>query len=136
MQMGGFSGFGQLQQTLQQSRQQQDKSQQFIKQLKGSRDVFEDVAGITEQSDGTTVDEGDKALKKAAEGLEGLFINLLVKQMRKTVPENKLLDGGHGGKMFREKLDQKYSNMIAKEKDFGIASTIQDQLTGQIAPAE
>jgi len=132
MQLGGI---GELQQSLHQDSIEQSHQQEFEQQLRGFQGIMDDIPGIVDQT-GEMADDEHAALREAAEGLEGLFVNMLVKQMRSTVPDNKLLDGGHGGKMFREKLDQKYSNLIARQKNFGIAGAIYDQFVGQIAPAE
>ncbi len=130
MQLGGIN---ELQQSLQQHNIEQSRQQDFEQQLRGFQGIMDDIPGVVDQT-GEVADGEHEALKEAAEGLEGLFVNMLVKQMRSTVPDNELLDGGHGGEMFREKLDQKYSNLIARQKDFGIASAIYDQLAGQISP--
>ncbi|MGM0380773.1 MAG: rod-binding protein [bacterium] len=130
MQLGGINS---IQQGVNQHSVEKSEQQKFKQKLEKSQGVMDDVPGVASQSGDVQVDDGKEALEEAAEGMEGLFVNLLVKQMRKTVPDNKLLDGGQGGKMFREQLDKKYANLIAREKDFGIASAIYDQLSGQIS---
>lgn len=129
MQIGGI---GELQQTQHQHSMEQNRQEDFERQLQGFEGIMDDIPGVVDGSGELAADE-DEALREAAEGLEGLFVNMLVDQMRDTVPDNELLDGGHGGEMFQEKLDQKYSNLIARDRDFGIASAIYDQLSGQIS---
>ena len=74
-------------------------------------------------------DEKHLALKKATEQFEAYFLNELLKEMRRTVPENKLLsDGGHGQQIFRDMMDGKLSESMASRGDLGMARMMYDQL--------
>ncbi len=75
-------------------------------------------------------------LKKAAQQFEGYFLNAMLKEMRKTVPEDKLLgDDGHGQEIFRDMMDQTISESMSKRGDFGIAKMMYDQLASSLGDA-
>ena len=75
-------------------------------------------------------------LKKATQQFEGYFLHELLKEMRKTVPEDKLLgDDGHGQEIFRDMMDQTMSESMSKRGDFGIAKMMYDQLAPALGDA-
>ena len=47
----------------------------------------------------------DAELRKIAQDFEAVFVNLLLKEMRKTVPEGGLLGSDAGAKVYREIMD-------------------------------
>ena len=66
-------------------------------------------------------------LKKAAMDFEALFINRMLKQMRKGVHENALFGNSHAEKMYRSMLDTEYSKEMSKSGGFGLAETLLNQ---------
>jgi Rod binding domain-containing protein len=48
-------------------------------------------------------------LKRAAQAFESVFAQMLMKSMRATVKESELFHGGRGEDVFRELLDQRFS---------------------------
>jgi flagellar protein FlgJ len=76
-----------------------------------------------------TLDKKHGDLKKATQQFEGYFLHELLKEMRKTVPEDKLLgDDGHGQEIFRDMMDQTLSETLSQRGDFGLARMMYDQL--------
>ena len=68
-------------------------------------------------------------LKKATQQFEGYFLQEMLKEMRKTVPEDKLLpDDGHGQQIFQDMMDQKLSENMSSRGDLGMAQMMYDQL--------
>jgi peptidoglycan hydrolase FlgJ len=72
-----------------------------------------------------------KALDAATRDLESVFVYMLLKEMRKTVPENKLINGGKGEEIFRDMLDEEMSKKMAAGpgEGIGIAKMLYDQLS-------
>ncbi len=66
-------------------------------------------------------------LKKVAKELEGLFLSLVFKQMRKTVPKTDFLHGGLAEDIFEDLLWDRYAQKAAEMSKFGIAKKIYDQ---------
>ncbi len=74
-------------------------------------------------------DKAHTDLKKATQQFESYFINELFKEMRKTVPQDKLLaDDGNGKQIFQDMMDQKLSDNMSSRGDLGLAKMMYDQL--------
>ena len=70
-----------------------------------------------------------EALKKAAQEFESYFLYVLLKEMRKTVDETKMIHGGRGEEIFRDRLDEELTKEMAKPPDgIGIARLLYEQL--------
>ena len=72
-------------------------------------------------------------LEQACKDFESLFISQMMKQMRKTVPENGLFDGGRGEKIFTEMLDGEVAKSISNHRGLGLAATMYRQLSALAA---
>ncbi len=71
------------------------------------------------------LEENQEGLKKAASAFEGIFINLLFKEMRKTVnQEEGILPPSHTLSIFQEMLDEEISGQLSKQGAFGIADSV------------
>ncbi|MEW5946992.1 MAG: rod-binding protein [bacterium] len=73
----------------------------------------------------------DDELKYYCEELESLFIYLLLKEMRKTVPETKLFHGGRAEEIFRDLHDEELARQLAHARGGGIG--IADMLYRQLS---
>lgn len=70
-----------------------------------------------------------KKLYDVAVEFESLFIQILLKSMRKTLnKENDLLYGGFQQDIFEDMLYEQYSKIMSKNANFGIAKEIYRQL--------
>ena len=77
----------------------------------------------------------------ALQELEQHFIYMLLQEMRKSLPEESLLEGGSTRRMYTEMLDDALSREMAQSGRFGLAQQIADQLhadqvRNNITPAE
>lgn len=70
-------------------------------------------------------------LEEACAEFESLLINLLMKQMRKTVPKPELINGGMGEEIFTGMLDEEYARKMAFTQGTGLRSVLLEQLTGE-----
>ena len=76
-----------------------------------------------------TVSEAkQKELKKVAKDFEALFISMMMKSMRQTVPEDKVTGGGKAEETYRFLLDQEYANAASRRGGVGIASMVEKEL--------
>lgn len=66
--------------------------------------------------------------QKALQEMEGLFLHLLMKEMRKSVPQGGLLGESPAQKMFQEMLDEVYAQKMAESGQLGIAKVMADQI--------
>ena len=65
---------------------------------------------------------------EAAQQFEALFLNLLLAEMRKTVPENDLFGNQRAEKLFQSMLDQEIADHSVKTQSLGLAKMIYDQM--------
>ena len=66
--------------------------------------------------------------ERIAHQIEGQFFQMLMKEMRATVPEDGLLPSGISGSMYQELFDQALAEKAAKSSNLGLANTMLKQL--------
>ncbi len=74
--------------------------------------------------------EQRKALKKACADMEGMFMNMLLKSMRKTVTKADLFGSAREEEMFQDMMDSEVCSTAARTQSVGIA----DMLYRELAP--
>ena len=68
-------------------------------------------------------------LREVAEGFEQMFLNEMLKEMRKSIPESELIKTSNAEKVYRSMLDYEYSGLMARNSGgIGIADMIETQL--------
>ncbi len=72
----------------------------------------------------------DIDLKQASEQFEALLLNLMIREMRATVPEPALFEHSMAEEMFTGMLDEQVAGKIAGSGGIGLARLIFDQLKG------
>jgi flagellar protein FlgJ len=80
----------------------------------------------------------DTKLKKACSEMEGIFFNMMLKEMRKTVDKSKLIgDSQHEQEIFQGMMDEHVANQIATDDRSanGLANVLYRQLSGRKAYA-
>jgi len=68
---------------------------------------------------------------EAAQGIESLMVDLLIQEMRKTVPENDIIPVSQGEKIFRSMLDSEYAKTISQSGTLGITDLVLEQMKGK-----
>ncbi|NLM39328.1 MAG: flagellar biosynthesis protein FlgJ [Firmicutes bacterium] len=81
-----------------------------------------------EQAARKNLSSSKKALQEASEQFESLFLNILLSEMRKTVPDNELFGGGRAEKIFQSMLDQEIADNAARSQSLGLAKMIYEQM--------
>lgn len=109
-------------------------SAQFEQKLK----ALTNKAKATEKSSsaGAGVDKQDKALKEACKGFEAMFLSMMYKQMRATVPEDKLFGESNGQKMFQDMQDSELMKNVSETGRIGLADMMYRQLSPQVKARE
>lgn len=70
--------------------------------------------------------------KKVSQDFEALFVGMMMKSMRDTVPQKKTLTGGgHGEEAYRSMLDQEYAAASVKRGGLGLAKQIEKDIIRQ-----
>lgn len=70
-------------------------------------------------------------LEESCAEFESLFINLVMKQMRKTVAKAGLIDGGMGEEIFTGMMDEEIARQMASRQGLGLRGALMEQLTGE-----
>jgi flagellar protein FlgJ len=82
----------------------------------------------------SSIEDSPEAIREAARTFESLFLNEIMKNMRKTLPQDGLLNQGFANNVFNSMLDQEYSQIASKSGQLGLADVIARQLGAD--PAE
>lgn len=110
-------------------------AQQQAQALQGNRDAdkAKGFADELQAAQKNTLDDPayQKKLKDACKGFESMFIQMMWKEMRKTVPENSLFGESNGEKIFRDMLDTEMSDRMSEAGGLGLADVMYKQLTAQ-----
>jgi len=69
--------------------------------------------------------------KKVAQDFEAMFVGMMIKSMRDTVPKDTLTGGGHGEEIYRSLLDQEYAAASVKRGGMGLARQIEKEIIRQ-----
>ena len=72
----------------------------------------------------------DPEIRKAAEGLEAIFVDYMAQVMRKTVPKNEMDLESPATQIYRGMLDTENSQKIAQGRGVGLADQIIAYLSG------
>ncbi|MFZ5925515.1 MAG: rod-binding protein [Bacillota bacterium] len=89
------------------------------------------VAGS--KSEGLRAEAEDMKLREACEELEGVFVEYLIREMRRTVPKDRLFGGGRGEEIFQSMFDQEIAKKIAARGGIGLSNILYGQLSGHVA---
>jgi flagellar protein FlgJ len=76
--------------------------------------------------------ERQKALKNACRDFESLFVDYLLKQMRRTVPQDGLFGGGQAEKMYTAMMDSEVAKEISRQRGLGLAPMMYQQMMAAI----
>jgi flagellar protein FlgJ len=77
--------------------------------------------------------KGDEAkLREAANEFEAIFIQQMLKTMRKTSLESEFIKKSEGEKIFRSMLDEQYAIISAKSGSLGLGEMIFQQLRSNL----
>jgi len=75
-------------------------------------------------------EQSPEAIKKVAKQFESLFVKMMLKSMRDTVPENELF-GSKAEKTYQDMYDKQLSTEISNGRGIGLARVIERQLGGE-----
>jgi flagellar protein FlgJ len=71
-------------------------------------------------------------MKKACKEFESIFLSMLYKQMKASIPKSELFPKDAGTDMFESMLDEKLVEEAAKGRGIGLADTLYKQLSSQL----
>lgn len=94
-------------------------------------DMLKDLQSKAKAEDAEAV-KRDKDLRKACEGFEAMFLSMMYRQMRATVPENTLFGESNALKIFQDMRDDELMKNVAAGGGIGIADMMYKQLKPQV----
>lgn len=71
-----------------------------------------------------SAEEKDAELKKACAAFEGMFLEMMMKTMRKSITESSLIKKNNGEKIFTDMLDQAYVDELVKTPKTGVGESL------------
>lgn len=74
----------------------------------------------------------EKELKKVCQEFEGIFLNMMYRQMKASVPKEELIPEEAGKDIFESMLDDKLMEEASKNSRLGLADTLYKQLSRQL----
>ena len=72
-------------------------------------------------------------LQHACEGFEAIFINTLLREMRKTVPDDGLLPTSSATRTWQQLFDNQLAETLASRQEMGVAKMLYQQLQGGLS---
>ncbi|MCR5756719.1 MAG: rod-binding protein [Selenomonas sp.] len=108
------------------------KFSQILDELKGRVDKASSAEEAKAVQEAKAAEKRDQELKKACEGFEAMFLNMMYRQMRATVPENTLFGESHALKIFQDMRDDELMKNVAAGGGIGIADMMYKQLKPQV----
>ncbi|MFA5479418.1 MAG: rod-binding protein [Candidatus Muiribacteriota bacterium] len=67
-------------------------------------------------------------LKETCQEFESIFVNEMMKAMRKTINKTGLVDGGQAENIFQSMLDEEYAREISQNGTLGLSDMLFNQL--------
>ena len=86
----------------------------------------------TVDTSGVDIEAESKRLREACQGFEAMFLDIVFRSMRNTVPENTLFGESNGEKIWHSMLDTELMQNVAKSGGVGIADMMYDNLIDQV----
>ena len=77
-------------------------------------------------------DKDDAKLKETCQEFESLLIKMMMKEMRKTVPESELLSSSFATDTYQEMFDEEISKAASKGNGIGIADAMYRQISAKL----
>ena len=108
------------------------ESAKFSEMLRDVQRKAETAARSEHVVNEAALSKRDKELKEACKGFEAMFLSMMYKQMRATVPENKLFGESNGQKIFMDMRDNELMKTVADSGGLGLADLMYRQLSPQV----
>lgn len=86
-------------------------------------------ADFKTQLEAAAKSDDQEEMKKVCHQFESIFVNMLLKQMRSTIPEGGLTEKSNATKTFESMFDEEMANQIADAGGLGIGDMIYEQFT-------
>jgi len=91
-------------------------------------EITGDLSILHKRIEGVKEKQDDEALKQACKDFESIFLSIMFKEMKKTVPESGLIEKSTGTEIFEEMHIEELSKEVANtDEGLGIADMLYEQ---------
>ncbi len=108
------------------------KFSKILKEVQGRAEKALNPKEAAALQEAKAMEKRDKELRKACEGFEAMFLSMMYRQMRATVPENELFGESNALKIFQDMRDDELMKNVAAGGGIGIADMMYKQLKPQV----
>ncbi len=89
----------------------------------------QDLQGELEAAaSGKTQVDREAKLQKACQGFEAIFINTILQEMRKSIPDDGLLPTSNATRTWQQLFDNQLAETLASRQEMGVAKMLYQQL--------
>ena len=89
--------------------------------------IYNDPSIIEKRSLEVKENKDDEKLKDLCKDFESIFLSMMLKKMKSTIPESGLMEKSFGVDMFEDMYIDQISSEISKKNDLGLARMLYDQ---------
>ena len=100
-----------------------------LKRLDSTANFDNVLSDTIKKSDNKVMDKQHKRLWDTCVESESLFVNNMLKEMRKSIHKSDWLHGGFAEEIFEDMLYDKYSLEISKNSNLGMAKMLYNELS-------
>ena len=114
-------------------------AQGFAEQLQRASEALENATDIQKENSAKAIKDKasmtpeqlayDKKLREACQGFEAMFLNMMYREMRRTVPDDSLFGTSNAQKIWQDMMDTEMVNQMSAAGGVGLADVIYKQLT-------
>lgn len=99
----------------------------FVMQKTANEDILQ------KKIENVSKDMKDEELMDVCKEFESIFIHMMLKEMRKTIPDDGFIEKSTGTKIFEDMFDEEMAKRISdsEENGIGIAKMLYDQFKNQ-----
>lgn len=76
----------------------------------------------------------DETLMAACREFESIFLHMMIRQMRNTIPENDLIEKSHAREIFEDLHDEELAKNMAEGQGIGLAKQMYQQMSRRESP--
>lgn len=98
-----------------------------INNFSNIKQIEKDPSITAKQIENLNANEDDEKLMETLREFEGIFINMMLKEMKNTVPDSGLVEKSQGTKIFEEMHMEELSKEMSKGDGIGIAKMMYEQ---------
>lgn len=89
--------------------------------------IYNDPSIIQKKAESIKENKDDEKLMDVCKEFESIFLSMMFKQMKDTIPEGGLIEKSFGTEVFEDMYIDKISEEITSQKSLGLAKMLYDQ---------